>query len=791
MFPQSVSPSLRQRPQCNVSGKNDTQQIQIAGAFLVVFFTLFSIACAGPVKALQNSSAVSITPAAAAIASGSQLQFAASVSGGSDTSIRWIASSGSISTDGLFTAPTVSTDTDITVTATSAANSAVTGSVAVHVMHGTKVSLTISPSRTAVNSGEPVQFQATVTGTPNTAVTWTASAGTITPQGLFTAPVVTSDTNVVVIAKSVADPRVGASVTLRVLAPASVSVSVSPSSTSVSSGGQVQFTATVSGSANTGVTWTASAGSISTTGLFTAPSVQSSTNVTVTATSAAASSAKASATVVVTPSAPPPLVVQVSPSATTLTSGTSVQFKATVTGSTDQSVTWSAGRGTIDSNGNYSAPTVTSSTSDTVTAVSVANTSSYGTASVTVNPPSQSAGNGYWVSPSGSDANDGSQAHPWATLSKANSSFVLGSAGTVIHVANGSYAGITVSRGGSSNNARLTLQCDSGAASAFAAMGKCIITIIPGGTVGFYVTANYVDVVGFDIGNNSSMRGAIAGGCNSSGGVCTGGNYLRVIGNYIHDLGSAVVGNGITGCPDGGAVQINSNQHGSTGEGGQALRNIIYNFGLNPRPSNCNTAQGVYPGASKYGAVVENNLIIKVPVGGISGSAPCNNVYTNNTIVSTYNGINISPLDMAYCPGGVAGNNTISNNAFFNIGQANIWYVNGPSCSSGHPSLFGANISDGGVPDFSGYGGYTGPQSCDTVSPNPWTHQGGASFFVNYQTNGSGDYHLKAGSAGINSGSTACASGGVTPCVPSTDINGTARPQNSSYDVGAYEYVSQ
>jgi hypothetical protein len=64
-----------------------------------------------------------------------------------------------------------------------------------------------------------------------------------------------------------------------------ISVSLSPTSATLLSGQSQQFTATVTGSANTGVTWSATAGSISSSGLFTAPSVSANTTVTVTATS--------------------------------------------------------------------------------------------------------------------------------------------------------------------------------------------------------------------------------------------------------------------------------------------------------------------------------------------------------------------------------------------------------------------------------------------------------------------------------------------------------------------------
>jgi large repetitive protein len=85
----------------------------------------------------------------------------------------------------------------------------------------------------------------------------------------------------------------------------SVAVSISPTAATVTSAGTQQFTAAVTGTSNTGVTWSATEGSVSSSGLFTAPTVSADATVTVTATSQAYPSQAASATVTVTPSAPP------------------------------------------------------------------------------------------------------------------------------------------------------------------------------------------------------------------------------------------------------------------------------------------------------------------------------------------------------------------------------------------------------------------------------------------------------------------------------------------------------
>ena len=80
-----------------------------------------------------------------------------------------------------------------------------------------------------------------------------------------------------------------------------VAVSVSPASATLLSIQKQQFTATVSGTSNTGVTWSATGGSVDANGLYTAPTVTAPTNMVVKATSKADSSKSASAAITVNP----------------------------------------------------------------------------------------------------------------------------------------------------------------------------------------------------------------------------------------------------------------------------------------------------------------------------------------------------------------------------------------------------------------------------------------------------------------------------------------------------------
>ena len=86
--------------------------------------------------------------------------------------------------------------------------------------------------------------------------------------------------------------------------PQGVSVTINPASASLQAGAAQQFSVSVTGASNTNVNWTATGGTVSSTGLYTASS--SAGNFAVTATSAADSSKTVQAKVTITPPPPPP-----------------------------------------------------------------------------------------------------------------------------------------------------------------------------------------------------------------------------------------------------------------------------------------------------------------------------------------------------------------------------------------------------------------------------------------------------------------------------------------------------
>jgi hypothetical protein len=84
-----------------------------------------------------------------------------------------------------------------------------------------------------------------------------------------------------------------------------ISVSLSPISATLNPGQTKQFTATVAGTTNQSVTWISTFGTISSSGLYTAPSVSNTSTATVKATSVANSTKSASATVTIQPATAP------------------------------------------------------------------------------------------------------------------------------------------------------------------------------------------------------------------------------------------------------------------------------------------------------------------------------------------------------------------------------------------------------------------------------------------------------------------------------------------------------
>lgn len=293
---------------------------------------------AGPASAPPPVSAtVSISPSTASVnVGGVPLQFSATITNAANNGITWAVNgvvggdtaSGTISASGLYLSPsTLQSSAMVRVTATSTADPTQSATATLTLIEDVPVSVTVAPASVSLQAGVGSQtFIASVAGTNNSAVTWqvngvtggNATVGTITAGGVYTAPtVIPAQPTVTVTAISAADAQKSASASVTITAtPPAMSVSVTPATANVALGtGTQAFTAVVSNSTNTAVTWqvnnitggNASVGTISATGVYTAPkALPSSTSIAITAISSADTSKTGSAIVTIT--VPPPTI---------------------------------------------------------------------------------------------------------------------------------------------------------------------------------------------------------------------------------------------------------------------------------------------------------------------------------------------------------------------------------------------------------------------------------------------------------------------------------------------------
>jgi uncharacterized protein (DUF1800 family) len=312
--------------------------------------------------------------------------------------------------------------TQLTATGTATSAQAGTQTITVHnpnpgasvsagvnlVIQGNVV-VVVAPATAMVRTGNQQAFTATVTGALNLSVTWTVNgvaggnptSGTIAANGTYTAPLTLPTPNTVTVtATSVEDPTRAGSATVTLENAIPVISSVAPTILTANT----QFAMTVNGTGFTpGSIVNLGAMALSTT--FVAP-----TQLVAVGTPTLAQVGTAPVTVVNpdpggSTSAPfnvqvvgpnSNITVTVSPKTATLGAGNVQQFQATVTGSTDLSVTWSVNGvnfgnstvGRIDFEGNYTAPdNILGLGSVTVTATSNANPAKSDSAIVTLTNP--------------------------------------------------------------------------------------------------------------------------------------------------------------------------------------------------------------------------------------------------------------------------------------------------------------------------------------------------------------------------------------------------------------------
>jgi uncharacterized protein (DUF1800 family) len=252
---------------------------------------------------------LSVTPASVTMRGGDSQPFTAKTSDGSTPALAWSvngvaggnASMGTITASGVYTAPQFPpTPNGVTVGVTETANTTISATSMVTLNNPTPQIASVTPTSISVGaftlivSGANFAPGATLFFGTTALTTNRVSATQVTATGTATVAQVGS------IAITVQNPNPGqissASLNAQVVASSNITVAVAPATATVRAGSTQSFTATVTGSANTGVTWAVNAvaggnatlGTISAAGLYTAPANLPTPNtVTVTASSAA------------------------------------------------------------------------------------------------------------------------------------------------------------------------------------------------------------------------------------------------------------------------------------------------------------------------------------------------------------------------------------------------------------------------------------------------------------------------------------------------------------------------
>jgi uncharacterized protein (DUF1800 family) len=350
----------------------------------------------------NSSSGVSVSPATASVRAGTTQQFAATVNGTGSAgapisqNVTWSvngvaggnSSLGLITGVGLYTAPVaIPSPNPIIVTASSLANSTLSGTSSVTVENPMPTVSGVSPATIALGS-----FSLTVTGTGfvsasqvtfggQTLATTFVSATQLTATGTATTAQKGTTVNVAVVNPN---PGTATSSSFPIKVGGTGVVAVNPAAASVQVGASQQFTATVSGSSNSGgtlsqtVTWSVngiaggnvSLGTITNAGLYKAPAtVPSPDALSVTATSTTDTTITGSS--VVTVQTPMPTVTDVGPSpvpvgsfsltvlGTNFVNGAQVMFGSTSLSTTFVSTTQLKATGTATSAQNGTAVNLT------------------------------------------------------------------------------------------------------------------------------------------------------------------------------------------------------------------------------------------------------------------------------------------------------------------------------------------------------------------------------------------------------------------------------------------------
>ncbi len=425
----------------------------------------------------------------------------------------------------------------------------------------------------------------------------------------------------------------------------------------------------------------------------------------------------------------------------------------------------------------------------------------------------------YYVSPDGNDSNNGSKTLPFRSIQKAVG--IMAPGDTVVVIAGDYPECVTISKSGSSESTRLLIFSESlhGA--------KCSGFRIKGDFVtldGFDVEADAVkNYVGISVAGKSNVEilnckvhECPMGGINFAHDAVQGSNNARIINNILEHNGQwginligsngLIEGNEITKTVqhhpkgdepgfqgnDADGLRIFGDNHiirgnrvldiGDPGDGGNIDPHVdclqTWDGSLNGQPVMTNTIiEGNYfrvkhftgkgillestTGNACHHLIIRNNIFEYRDIGVAAFSGEFHDIFIYNNV---FNSI-------------LSGDSWGTSVALTNV--TNYDYRNNITvdCHKEHRKILGGS----GIVDYNL--AWSSDGSHFTMEPGLQAHDlmGVNPKFVKYTGNfGENDYHLQAGSPAINAGA-------ALSDVPN-DFDGTARPQGSGYDIGAFEF---
>jgi parallel beta-helix repeat protein len=228
-------------------------------------------------------SVIDVLPASSNVPAGSQAQFTATGKDAygnviSGLTFVWSATLGTVTQTGLFTAPTTAPATG----SVSATSSTITGSATVNVLVNSLASIVVTPTSADVVAGTVQSFTAIgydlfSNPIPGLAFTWATNVGTIV-DGTLTAQALAGVSGYV----RATSGAIFADALVNIVPGALDQIDLTPATLSAAAGTQTQFTAVGKDVLNNPIAglsfiWTSTVGTVSGTGLFTAPPVAGST----------------------------------------------------------------------------------------------------------------------------------------------------------------------------------------------------------------------------------------------------------------------------------------------------------------------------------------------------------------------------------------------------------------------------------------------------------------------------------------------------------------------------------